>query len=486
MGLPAAIKAHTKHDFKNAKFHYERALSQKSFSIALFQNYGALLREIGEPERAKDIYDQGLKLFPESDGIKKNYINLLVDFMPARALPLLFENLYANLNGNSNDISDIHCVEIINCLRKLGYFAWAYHVLFWSISVIGLTSRLAIQCVNFMCDNSYYSNQLRSQELDVERVLLESSSGANPVEKAELLYALCWFKLSQSSDVAQALKYLSAARNIPNCSDVTDDERKKIVKLNDINSWNASILLLQNQIFDMGWKLYDFGLRSPAKGSQAWQRALPKPFSHQELPLWQGSSLIDKSILLLEEQAIGDAMQFITLVPAFLQEPKHVGLLVSNRLYPIYKRSLEKYISDGVLTVYSFDDVNNGKLLPSAFNFQSPLGSICQYRFTHPKLFSGHSPIIFAESNATLNLKKKYLSSLEFRPTKIIGISWRGGGTKDRMNQKSIPLPDLASALREYKNILFVSLQYGDCSNDVKYLQQNGVNVLLDDDIDAV
>ena len=63
--------------------------------------------------------------------------------------------------------------------------------------------------------------------------------------------------------------------------------------------------------------VYDHGLRTPAKGPQSWQRALPKTFFISRITLWKGSSLNDKSILLLEEQAIGDVMQFITLVPSF-------------------------------------------------------------------------------------------------------------------------------------------------------------------------
>ena len=486
MGLPAAIKAHTKRDLKTAKVHYERALSQKSYSVALFQNYGALLREIGDPDRAQAVYVQGLTLYPESDGIKKNYINLLLEVSPAKALPFLFDNIYESFDNDSGELSDHYFVAIIDCLRKLGYFAWAYHVLYWSISVVGLTSRLAVQCVTFMCDNSYYSDLLVSNKLDIETVLLNSISGAKPTEKAELLYAMCWFKLSKSMDISQALNYLSSARNIMNSVDVTEEERGKIIKLNDINSWNASILLLQNQIFDIGWKLYDFGLRSPAKGAQAWQRALPKPFTHQEIPLWKGSSLDGKSLLLLEEQAIGDAMQFSTLVPSMLDEPKHLGLLVSNRLYPIYVRSFHDYISEGQLTVYSFDDVNTGKLAPIDYDYQSPLGSICQYRFTHPKLYSSHSPIISADCDSRKIMKDKYLASVDFLPKQVIGLSWRGGGTKDRMSQKSIPLPELANILRNYKDILFISLQYGDCSKDVNILRESGVNIILDQDVDAV
>ena len=76
VGLPSAIKAHAVHDLKNAQRHYERALSQKTYSEVLFQNYGALLREIGDLDRSKQIYQQGLQLYPASNGIKKNYINL--------------------------------------------------------------------------------------------------------------------------------------------------------------------------------------------------------------------------------------------------------------------------------------------------------------------------------------------------------------------------------------------------------------------------
>ena len=486
MGLPAAIKAHAKRDLTTAKAHYERALSQKSFSAVLFQNYGALLREIGDLDRAQAIYDQGLVHFPESDGIKNNYINLLLEVSPAKALPLLFDKLYKSFDEASGGLADQDCVAIIDCLRKLGYFAWAYHVLYWSISAFGLTTRLAVQCVTFMCDRSVYSELLLSNELDIESILLGSISEAKPTERAELLYAMCWFKLSKVSDFAQALSYLTEARNVSNSADITEDERNKIIKLNDINSWNASILLLQNQMFDIGWKLYDFGLRSPAKGAQAWQRALPKPFTHQELPLWQGSSLDGKSILLLEEQAIGDAMQFATLVPALLNEPKHVGLFVSNRLYPVYVRSFQEYIAQGVLSVYSFDDVNNGRLTSVDFDFQSPLGSICQHRFTHPKLYSSKSPIIIADSDSSKKLKEKYLGSLESQPKQVVGLSWRGGGTKERMSQKSIPLLELANVLKDFKDILFISLQYGDCSKDVQVLRSHGVNILLDQDIDAV
>ena len=85
----------------------------------------------------------------------------------------------------------------------------------------------------------------------------------------------------------------------------------KIIKLNDINSWNASILLLQTNL-DIGWKLYDFGLRSPAKGAHMAEGS--SCFHPSRNTFVESSSLDGKSLLLLEEQAI-DAMQFSHLYP---------------------------------------------------------------------------------------------------------------------------------------------------------------------------
>ena len=159
---------------------------------------------------------------------------------------------------------------------------------------------------------------------------------------------------------------------------------------------------------------------------------------------------------MLLEEAIGDAMQFATLVPALACESKHLGLLVSKRLYPIYERSFKQYIARGTISIYTLDDVNQGTLCASHFDFQSPLGSICQYRFNHPRLYASHSPIITSDIESTHLLKNKYLDSLSKPPKQIIGLSWRGGGTSERMNQKSIPIPELAKVLSSLEDVLLV------------------------------
>ena len=46
--------------------------------------------------------------------------------------------------------------------------------------------------------------------------------------------------------------------------------------------------LLKLQDFSNGWKMYDYGLRAPCAGPQRWQRALAKPFSSSQVPIWRG------------------------------------------------------------------------------------------------------------------------------------------------------------------------------------------------------
>ena len=55
-------------------------------------------------------------------------------------------------------------------------------------------------------------------------------------------------------------------------------------------------------------------------------------------------------------------MHFFTLVPKLIDESSHVGLMISERLVEIYKRSFEPQIKANLLSIYTFDDVPTGRL----------------------------------------------------------------------------------------------------------------------------
>ena len=80
-------------------------------------------------------------------------------------------------------------------------------------------------------------------------------------------------------------------------------------------------------------------------------------------------------------------MMFATLIPRLQEEGARITLFPGDRLVSMYKRSIPN------ITVLSSNDLKEGHLKASDFDFQSPLGSICQYRFHKLDDYGPRSPI---------------------------------------------------------------------------------------------
>ena len=236
-----------------------------------------------------------------------------------------------------------------------------------------------------------------------------------------------------------------------------------------------SIQCLKSGRLDPGWSLYEHGLQVPAEGPQRWQRALKKPFTPKEVAIWRGESLAGKRLLLLGEQGIGDSMMFATLIPKLQDEGAKISLLPGDRLVSIYKRSLPDV---NVLTLSELQD----QLLESKdFDFQSPLGSVCQYRFPQISDYGMKNNFLKADAHQTNELRQRYFDG---RP--LIGISWQGGGKVGRIHLKSLKLREMSPILQR-SDVRFVSLQYGDDGPHLKrYKKETGIEVLHDDAIDPL
>ena len=322
-----------------------------------------------------------------------------------------------------------------------------------------------------------------SDELFVE--LEKGMDTYSKVEQAEIRFGLAAHLIS-NFDVPSSIKqYNKALLCLANQVDFTAEDIERARKSYNMNAWNFSNSLIRKQEFVQGWKLYEFGLQTPAQGTQRWQRSLSKPFYRSEVELWNGCSLASKSLLLLEEQGIGDVMQFITLLPTLLNEASEIGLFVSERLNPVYQKSFSDYIADGRLKVFSHLDAINGKLRPDDYDFQSPLGSIVQYRFDHPSKFHPKTPILKCSNRSKELLRQQYLERFP-NVKNIVGISWRGGGRGDRIKQKSLDLNDFIDFISGFDNTLFLSLQYGEDGASVEIMKKSVKNVFYDPRFNAL
>jgi hypothetical protein len=302
---------------------------------------------------------------------------------------------------------------------------------------------------------------------------------ASLLEAVSLDFSLATHYLGEI-DHQRSMSYFESAFNrIESTSSVPHSDQGKLQELIDSNSWNFGCACLALQDMKRGWKLFEHGLRTPAHGQQRWQRALVKPFNADELPLWRGELLPSQRLLLLEEQAIGDAMMFLTLVPRLLEETSHIGIYLSPRLRTIYCRSFAEEINQGRVSIYTKNDLLSGRLLASNFDRQSPLGSICQHRFERVENYSPRMPMLSADESQTAQFRSEYLS-VNNTPKRLIGVSWQGGGRGARIQQKSLSVEVFAQLMLNHPDVRFIDLQYGQTANQIKAWQNQGIDIVHD------
>ena len=162
---------------------------------------------------------------------------------------------------------------------------------------------------------------------------------------------------------------------------------------------------------------------------------------------------------------------FATLLPTLKEEGANIFFYCGPRLDRIYKRSLED------VTIIDRERLPNYKI----FDYQSPLGSLPQYRFNEIEDYGKHTPVLKADPKASKSLREKYY---EGKP--LVGISWQGGAISARIPLKSVQLNQLLKILSR-KDVTFVSLQYGDLSKEIEnFCKVYNVKIINDREVDPL
>lgn len=484
MGLPRALEAHKAGDVKGALDQYRRAYEQEQGSPVLYQNFGALLKQEGKTESALQVYNKGLILHPLHAGIRANRANLVYSSAPVSCIQDLIVAIRQNIVDGKLSKCDDSFRSLVAAYRDMGQLFSALTAAQLALKLLGPIPMILGQIIVILYELE--EKELmpchfdKSQFLQKLELKIES---CDPYQQAELLAALANHDVARGQYDLALQRFERGLSALIGCQPLDKDEIEKRQKIVDVNSWNFGCGLIKSQQLERGWQLYEHGLRVPAAGAQRWQRALQKPFTHSMVPVWRGQNLAGKHILLLEEQAIGDVMMFLTLIPHLLKEAGSIHILVNNRLSNIYKRSFASFSN---LYVWTHSDVKNDKVTPKQFDFQCPVGSICQHRFTNISNYGQSSPVLVANKQRSNELRHSYLK-IGSRPVdKLVGVSWKGGGTQGRIRAKSIN-PDLfASLLSPISGIRFISLQYGKVDQQVESWRSNGIDIIHDSRVDAL
>jgi len=478
--LGEAIRAHQQEDYPKAVRLYNQLIASGKATSAVFQNLGALLRSEGKQDEALKIYGMGLETFPGDPGILSNRANIIKERAPASAVVDLLDALQTDTTLVNSWITAITILADLQCQ------SYALHVANEALRLCPPNIRLTWQVVDTLVrykveDPDIIPPGLFSSLLTATKRSCAKQPILSSVENL-LLAAYCCAQYGYNEEAANLhATVLNQIRDRQD--DISASLGSKLEHLVMRQGWNIGCALLKVGDFTNGWRLYDYGLRVPTKTPQKWQRALRKPFSSEEVPLWRGECLEGKNLLVLEEQGVGDTMMFITLLPKLSEEVGTIDLIVSDRLCPVYRRVFED-----VITVWSFSDFCERSDDYPPYDFQTALGSIPQYRFTSINTYAPRVPILKVDDDRVQTLRSMYLERLGCgRHATIVGVSWSGGGSKSRIQAKSIPLAGFEQILRGvHDDVVFLCLQYGDVSQRIEEWLAKDIPLIHDTSIDPL
>ncbi|HTU26652.1 MAG TPA: tetratricopeptide repeat protein [Pirellulales bacterium] len=224
--------------------------------------------------------------------------------------------------------------------------------------------------------------------------------------------------------------------------------------------FNRSLIWLQQGRLAEGWN--EYGWRWKCPGSP------PRDFFRQ--PLWDGTPLSGRTILVHGEQGIGDEIRFASCLPDVVDSAAQVVVICEPRLAPLFARSFPTAIVHGVGR--GREHVWSVPASP-AIDVQAPIGDLPRYLRLSPGSFPQRKSFLHANPTRVEYWRQR-LAALG-RGAKI-GIDWRAGANAHDRLRRSIPL-ELWRPLLRSNNAQFVVLASGDTREEVAACRLAGVTL---------
>ncbi len=207
---------------------------------------------------------------------------------------------------------------------------------------------------------------------------------------------------------------------------------------------DLALCLLLKGDFSHGWDEYEW--RWKLRGAEPYGRPLSQP-------LWDGSALHGRTILLHTEQGLGDSIQFIRYARILQERGARVILQCPRLLVTLLARCR------GVDHV-----VPEGAVLP-AFDVHAPLMTLPRLFGTTLQSIPAEIPYVSAEPERIAYWRSKLASVTGLK----VGIVWRGSAAHRNDRNRSVALTEFAR-LAELNGVQLISLQRGPGRGELQSL----------------
>ena len=234
---------------------------------------------------------------------------------------------------------------------------------------------------------------------------------------------------------------------------------------------NLSLSYLKQGNFKQGWEEYQWRWKCDKFAAEN-RKDFPQP-------MWDGSSLDGKSILIWQEQGTGDCIMFASLLVELQAHAQKIFVETEYRLLPLLERSFP------TIHFHTAQIPPTPQLLSTTIDFQSPIASLPRWFLTDEEDFPKRHAYLKASDHITQKYRNKYQQLAEGKT--LVGISWNSMN-KSVGKQKSTPLEQLEPLLSLH-DCFFINLQYeyGDLALELdQFANDTGISIHCDTEINPL
>jgi tetratricopeptide (TPR) repeat protein len=417
--------------YDDAIIIYQSALELSPDSADIYEALGIALQEKGDTEKAIICYKKAVDLDPNS---ATAYGSLAKTLQEKDRIDeaLMYYKRALQLNADNNVLSNLHN-NIGLIYQEKGQFHEAINSYRKALRYVSSSAGIF---KNF--GTAYHDLGLFDDAMVYYKKAIELDPG-----DAET-YCNLGSVLQDKGQLDEALKYY-----------------QKALQLNPVFTeahWNISLTQLIAGDFRKGWKNYEWRLQKKDTGPSLFKQ-----------PVWDGSSLKGKSIIVTAEQGVGDEIMFASCLPELIAQAGLSVVECDKRLVPLFARSFPE---SGVIPRVNTGDQCPADL-PSA-DMRIAMGSL-------PKFFRSDL-LNFPQQRAYLKPDNQKTALWRNRYSNLgtgmkIGISWRGGSKPSEKLARSTTLAQWTK-LFSITRVHFINLQYGDCAYELKEAKEKtGVKI---------
>ncbi|WP_223825578.1 tetratricopeptide repeat protein [Candidatus Enterovibrio altilux] len=209
------------------------------------------------------------------------------------------------------------------------------------------------------------------------------------------------------------------------------------------------------------------------------------------LPQWDLTSPRDDIVLVMPEQGIGDEIFYFHNLKLILNNCQKAYVACDPRLSNILKNAYPEAIIIPIKRIDNTDIIIPAHVLPNITSWISggSLAALC---------FKNYGRHIYQSKYLKIpqDLKQQWKTHLDAlraknQNVKLIGLCWRSGLTAATRNMHYLVAEEVAYLLKQFQNTVFINLQYGDCTKELKKINKlSDINVVqleglnLHDDFD--